>query len=69
VLLVENDESTTYDKAMSDIDSGLWQMDDKIAFLKGNLVEDVYMTQSDGFVTHEHANKICKLQRSIYGLK
>ena len=69
VLLAENDKPTTYDEAMSDIDSGLWQMDDKIAFLKGNLVEDVYMTQSDGFVTHKHANKIYKLQRSVYRLK
>jgi len=44
VLLAENDEPTTYDEAMSNIDSGSWQMDDKITFLKGNLVEDVYMT-------------------------
>ena len=44
-------------------------MDVKTYFLNGNLIEDVYMTQPDGFVIQEHANKICKLQRAIYGLK
>jgi hypothetical protein len=38
-------------------------------FLNGNLTEDVYMTQSDGFVDLKHVGKICKLQNSIYGLK
>ena len=50
-------------------DYEIWQMDVKTAFLNGNLIEDVYMTQPDGFVIQEHANKICKLQRAIYGLK
>ena len=50
-------------------DYEIWQMDVKTAFLNGNLMEDVYMTQPDSFVILEHANKVCKLQRSIYGLK
>ena len=50
-------------------DYEIWQMDVKTAFLNGNFMEDVYMTQPDGFVIPEHANKVCKLQRSIYGLK
>ncbi|KAK8644562.1 hypothetical protein V6N13_123865 [Hibiscus sabdariffa] len=37
--------------------------------LNGKLEEDVYMTQPKGFVTPENARKVCKLQRSIYGLK
>ncbi|KAK8676079.1 hypothetical protein V6N13_034133 [Hibiscus sabdariffa] len=44
-------------------------MDIKTAFLNGKLEEDVYMTQPEGFVTLENAGKVCKLQRSIYGLK
>ena len=44
-------------------------MDVKTAFLNGNLVEDVYMTQPDGFVLDGKSNMVCKLQRSIYGLK
>jgi hypothetical protein len=44
-------------------------MDAKIIFLNENLTEDVYMTQPEGFVHPKHAEKICKLQKSIYGFK
>jgi hypothetical protein len=44
-------------------------MDVKITFLNGNLTRDVYMTQLEGFVDPKHTGKICKLQKSIYGLK
>ncbi|KAK8506960.1 hypothetical protein V6N12_009271 [Hibiscus sabdariffa] len=50
-------------------DYEIWEMDVKIAFLNGKLEEDVYMTQPEGFVTPGNATKVCKLQRSIYGLK
>ena len=50
-------------------DYEIWQMDVKTAFLNGNLEEDVYMSQPEGFVHPEYPNKVCKLQRSIYGLK
>ena len=50
-------------------DYEIWQMDVKMAFLNGNLSEDVYMIQPEGFVDPKNARKICKLQRSIYGLK
>jgi hypothetical protein len=50
-------------------DYEIWQMDVKTAFLNGHLSEDVYRTQPEGFVDPENAGKICKLQRSIYGLK
>ena len=44
-------------------------MDVKTAFLHGNLKEDVYMIQPEGFVDPNNAGKICKLKRSIYGLR
>ena len=50
-------------------DYEIWQMDVKTAFLNGRLLEDVYMTQPEGFVCPEEPEKVCKLQRSIYGLK
>ncbi|KAK8560060.1 hypothetical protein V6N12_012863 [Hibiscus sabdariffa] len=50
-------------------DYQIWQMDVKTAFLNGKLEEDVYMTQPKGFVISDNAGKVCKLQRSIYGLK
>ena len=37
-------------------------------FLNGYLKEELYMMQPKGFVDPKGANKVCKLQRSIYGL-
>ncbi|KAJ9535962.1 hypothetical protein OSB04_un000872 [Centaurea solstitialis] len=45
------------------------QMDVKTAFLNGKLDEDVYMAQPEGFVHAKYPDKVCKLKRSIYGLK
>jgi hypothetical protein len=42
-------------------DHEIWKMDIKMAFFNGNLIEDVYMTQPEGFVDPKHAGKICKL--------
>ena len=49
-------------------DYEIWQMDVKTAFLNGFLKEELYMMQSEAFVDPKDANKVCKLQRSIYGL-
>ena len=49
-------------------DYEIWQMDVKTAFLNGFLKEELYMMQPEGFVDPENADKVCKLQRSIYGL-
>ena len=46
----------------------IWQMGVKTAFLNGFLKEVLYMIQPEGFVNHKGANKLCKLQQSIYGL-
>ncbi|XP_077247228.1 uncharacterized protein LOC143886944 [Tasmannia lanceolata] len=51
-------------------DYEIWQMDVKTAFLNGNIQDDIYMVQPEGFEAAEEDNhKVCKLQRSIYGLK
>ncbi|GJZ03744.1 zinc finger, CCHC-type containing protein [Tanacetum coccineum] len=50
-------------------DYEIWQMDIKTAFLNGYLDEDIYMVQPEGFANSKHLRKVCKLQRSIYGLK
>ena len=49
-------------------DYKIWQMDVKTAFLNGFLKEELYMMQPEGFVDPKNADKVCKLQRSIYGL-
>ena len=50
-------------------DLELHQMDVKTAFLNGNLEEEVYMDQPEGFSVKEKEDMVCKLKRSIYGLK
>ena len=49
-------------------DYEIWQMDVKTVFLNGHLQEEVYMIQPEGFVSKD-PNKLCKLHKSIYGLK
>jgi hypothetical protein len=47
----------------------LHQMDVKTSFLNGEIEEEVYIEQPDGFVTHEKESHVCKLKKSMYGLK
>nr|GFA05522.1 retrovirus-related Pol polyprotein from transposon TNT 1-94 [Tanacetum cinerariifolium] len=47
----------------------VYQMDVKIAFLNGNFREEVYVSQSDGFVDQDNPNHMYKLKKALYGLK
>ncbi|GKB22740.1 retrovirus-related pol polyprotein from transposon TNT 1-94 [Tanacetum coccineum] len=44
-------------------------MDVKTAFLNGNLREEVYVSQPDGFVDPDKPNYVYKLKKALYGLK
>ena len=50
-------------------DYEIWHMDVKIAFLNGHIQEEIFMDQPKGFISHGQESKVCKLMRSIYGLK
>ena len=44
-------------------------MDVKTACLNGDLEEEIYMLQPEGSVVSGQENKVCKLKKSLYGLK
>lgn len=44
-------------------------MDVKTTFLNDHLEECIYTIQPEGFIAKGKEHKVCKLQRSIYGLK
>nr|GFB91487.1 retrotransposon protein, putative, unclassified [Tanacetum cinerariifolium] len=44
-------------------------MDVRTAFLNGNLREEVYVSQPDGFVDSDNPNHVYKLKKALYGLK
>ena len=44
-------------------------MDVKTAFLNGDLEEKIYMEQLEGFIVSGQEKKVCKLVKSLYGLK
>ena len=50
-------------------DLGLHQMDVKNVFLNGALHQEVYIDQSEGFQNKDNEHMVCKLKKSIYGLK
>ena len=44
-------------------------MDVNITFLNGVVEEEVYVEQPLGFETHDRETHVCKLKKSLYGLK
>jgi transposase InsO family protein len=53
--------------AMEDFE--VHQMDVKTAFLNGDLEDEIYMKQPEGYVQPGQEHLVCKLQKTLYGLK
>ena len=44
-------------------------MDVKTTFLNGDLEEEIYILQPEGCITPGQEQKVCKLNKSLFGLK
>jgi hypothetical protein len=47
----------------------LHQMDVNKTFLNGEIEEEVYIENPNGFVIHEKESHVCRLKKALYGLK
>ncbi|GJR68116.1 retrovirus-related pol polyprotein from transposon TNT 1-94 [Tanacetum coccineum] len=47
----------------------IYQMDVKTSFLNGELKEEVYVSQLEGFVDPDHPTHVYRLKKALYGLK
>ena len=47
----------------------LHKMEVKTTFLNGDIDETIYMVQPENFVSRDTKQMVCKLKKSIYGLK
>jgi hypothetical protein len=47
----------------------VYQMDVKSSFLNGELEEEVYIEQPEGFQLSKNTNYVCKLKKALYGIK
>ena len=54
---------------VSALDLEIEQLDVKTAFLHGNLEEQIYMSQLEGFLDSGKEDHVCLLKKSLYGLK
>jgi hypothetical protein len=47
----------------------LHQIDVKTNFLNGEIEEEYYIEKPEGFVIHNEKSHVCRLKKSLYGLK
>ena len=56
-------------RLVASLDLELEQLDVKITFLHGDVKEEIHMDQLEGFKVKRKEHMVCKLKKSLYGLK
>ena len=51
------------------VDLELKQMDVKTTFLHGDLKQEIYIVQPEGFIEKDKEELVCRPNKSLYGLK
>ena len=64
-----NDSFRIIMELVAHYDLELYQVEVKTAFLNGNIDETTYMVKPENFESNYSEQLVCKLKRSIYGLK
>ncbi|RDX83868.1 hypothetical protein CR513_35173, partial [Mucuna pruriens] len=67
--IFSKDSFRTVMALVAHFDLELHQMDVKTVFLNGDIDKTIYMMQPENFVSNEYKSMVCKLKKSIYGLK
>jgi hypothetical protein len=67
--VVKHSSIRTFFSIVASHDLELEQLDVKTAFLHGEIEEDIYMDQPEGFIVPGKEKFVYKLKRSLYGLK
>ena len=68
-LVVKHSSIRTFFSIVAVYDLEFEQLDVKTVFLHEELEEEIYMDQPEGFIVLGKENFVCKLKRSLYGLK
>jgi len=68
-LVVKMSSIRTVLSLASTLDLEVEKMDVKIAFFHGDLEEKIYMKLLDGFHVEGKEDYVCRLRKSLYGLK
>ncbi|GJS73723.1 retrovirus-related pol polyprotein from transposon TNT 1-94 [Tanacetum coccineum] len=65
------EEGINFDESFAPVAKNImiYQMEVKMAFLNGELKEEVYISQPEGFVDQDNPSHVYKLKKALYGLK
>lgn len=67
--VVEHDTLRVILSLVATLDLEMSQLDVQTAFLYGEIEEEIYLQQLEGYVQAGQENSVCRLQKCLYGLK